>query len=324
MLLRRLHVRGEIVEEVVTDGDWSTNTGRVAVTGPSLQLLPQRRHRPPAAPRPRRVHEPSGGRRVRPAAVQRSGVPAERCRRDRADASPRSRARRPTHPKPRPSSDDRRARQRRVALTARRACRPRRRRTASPAATTPTISVFHAIDDPTAGRVGRPRRRSRPTASSCSSVKRRCPLRRRVGRSVFQGERLPDGARRRSGRRPSRARPGRRDASARSPTTTSPPWSTSSRAPSRGRSGRARSSSAGTSASSTTTPSWRWPVAGSIRPATSRSSAVCTDPSARRRGYASIVTALVADAIAETGDTPMLHVADDNDAARRSTSSSAS
>jgi GNAT superfamily N-acetyltransferase len=45
-------------------------------------------------------------------------------------------------------------------------------------------------------------------------------------------------------------------------------------------------------------------------------SAVCTDPSARRRGYASIVTVAVADAIAESGDTPMLHVADDNPNAR--------
>ncbi len=45
-------------------------------------------------------------------------------------------------------------------------------------------------------------------------------------------------------------------------------------------------------------------------------SAVCTDPSARRRGYASIVTSLVADAIDATGETPMLHVADTNDSAR--------
>jgi ribosomal protein S18 acetylase RimI-like enzyme len=45
-------------------------------------------------------------------------------------------------------------------------------------------------------------------------------------------------------------------------------------------------------------------------------SAVCTDPSARRRRYASIVTVAVAEAIAETGETPMLHVADDNPNAR--------
>ena len=45
-------------------------------------------------------------------------------------------------------------------------------------------------------------------------------------------------------------------------------------------------------------------------------SAVCTDPTARRRGYASILTARVADDIAAEGDTPMLHVADDNDSAR--------
>ena len=31
-------MRGEIVEDVVVDGEWSTNTGRVAVTGPGLQL----------------------------------------------------------------------------------------------------------------------------------------------------------------------------------------------------------------------------------------------------------------------------------------------
>jgi hypothetical protein len=41
VLLRRLHGRGEIVEDVVTDGEWSTNTGRVSVIGPALQL---RRH----------------------------------------------------------------------------------------------------------------------------------------------------------------------------------------------------------------------------------------------------------------------------------------
>jgi predicted GNAT family acetyltransferase len=45
-------------------------------------------------------------------------------------------------------------------------------------------------------------------------------------------------------------------------------------------------------------------------------SAVCTDPSARRRGYASIVTHVVADAIAARGATPMLHVANDNPNAR--------
>jgi len=39
VLLRRLQGRGEIVEEVVSDGDWSANTGRVAVTGSALQLL---------------------------------------------------------------------------------------------------------------------------------------------------------------------------------------------------------------------------------------------------------------------------------------------
>jgi hypothetical protein len=38
VLLRRLHMRGEIVEDVVVDGEWSTNTGRVAVTGSALQL----------------------------------------------------------------------------------------------------------------------------------------------------------------------------------------------------------------------------------------------------------------------------------------------
>jgi hypothetical protein len=38
VLLRRLHGRGEIVEDVVTDGDWSMNTGRVSVIGPALQL----------------------------------------------------------------------------------------------------------------------------------------------------------------------------------------------------------------------------------------------------------------------------------------------
>jgi ribosomal protein S18 acetylase RimI-like enzyme len=45
-------------------------------------------------------------------------------------------------------------------------------------------------------------------------------------------------------------------------------------------------------------------------------SAVCTDPSARRRGYGAIVTALVADQIAAEGNAPMLHVAQNNDSAR--------
>jgi predicted GNAT family acetyltransferase len=42
---------------------------------------------------------------------------------------------------------------------------------------------------------------------------------------------------------------------------------------------------------------------------------VCTHPEARRRGYASIVSAAVARAIVERGETPFLHVAVDNAAA---------
>ena len=38
VLLRRLHMRGEIVEDVVIDGEWSVNTGRVSVTGAGLLL----------------------------------------------------------------------------------------------------------------------------------------------------------------------------------------------------------------------------------------------------------------------------------------------
>jgi ribosomal protein S18 acetylase RimI-like enzyme len=45
-------------------------------------------------------------------------------------------------------------------------------------------------------------------------------------------------------------------------------------------------------------------------------SAVCTHPDARRRGYASIVTAEVARAISADGDTPVLHVATTNHSAR--------
>ncbi len=38
-LLRRLHERGDVVEEVVSDGDgWTANTGKVLVTGPDLRL----------------------------------------------------------------------------------------------------------------------------------------------------------------------------------------------------------------------------------------------------------------------------------------------
>ena len=83
VLLRRLQGRGEIVEEVVSDGEWSVNTGRVAVTGAALQLLRGGRHRPSAPPCPRRVHEPTGRRRVRSPPLQRSGVPSERPRRPR-------------------------------------------------------------------------------------------------------------------------------------------------------------------------------------------------------------------------------------------------
>jgi ribosomal protein S18 acetylase RimI-like enzyme len=45
-------------------------------------------------------------------------------------------------------------------------------------------------------------------------------------------------------------------------------------------------------------------------------SAVCTHPDARRRGYASIVTAHVAATIAARGETPFLHVASTNSSAR--------
>jgi ribosomal protein S18 acetylase RimI-like enzyme len=41
-------------------------------------------------------------------------------------------------------------------------------------------------------------------------------------------------------------------------------------------------------------------------------SAVCTHPDARRRGYASVVSALVAERILADGDTPFLHVAVSN------------
>jgi predicted GNAT family acetyltransferase len=44
-------------------------------------------------------------------------------------------------------------------------------------------------------------------------------------------------------------------------------------------------------------------------------SAVCTHPDARRRGYASIVSALAARRILERGETPFLHVAVTNIAA---------
>ena len=44
-------------------------------------------------------------------------------------------------------------------------------------------------------------------------------------------------------------------------------------------------------------------------------SAVCTHPDARRRGYASIVTADVARGIDAEGDTPMIHVATTNHSA---------
>ena len=37
-LLRRLQARGEVLEEVVTEGDWAMNTGKVVVTGPDLRI----------------------------------------------------------------------------------------------------------------------------------------------------------------------------------------------------------------------------------------------------------------------------------------------
>ena len=45
-------------------------------------------------------------------------------------------------------------------------------------------------------------------------------------------------------------------------------------------------------------------------------SAVCTHPSARRRGYGSIVSAAVARSIADGGETPFLHVTVENEPAR--------
>ncbi len=45
-------------------------------------------------------------------------------------------------------------------------------------------------------------------------------------------------------------------------------------------------------------------------------SAVCTHPDARRRGYAEVVTATVAQRLLDRGITPMLHVAHTNDNAR--------
>jgi hypothetical protein len=40
VLLRRLHERGEVVEEVVSDGDgWSANSGKVVVTGNDLRIV---------------------------------------------------------------------------------------------------------------------------------------------------------------------------------------------------------------------------------------------------------------------------------------------
>ena len=63
---------------------WPTATGgrptpaRSCVTGPDLRLARRRRHGAPAPPRRRRVHQPPGGRRLRPAPHQRPGVPPER------------------------------------------------------------------------------------------------------------------------------------------------------------------------------------------------------------------------------------------------------
>ncbi len=46
-------------------------------------------------------------------------------------------------------------------------------------------------------------------------------------------------------------------------------------------------------------------------------SAVCTHPDARRRGYAAAISAVVARCIIDAGKTPILHVAENNDNARR-------
>ena len=78
-LLRRLHERGDVVEEVVSDDDgWTANTGKVVVAGPDLRLAAPGRHGPPAASCRRRVHQPPGGRRLRPSPHQRPGVPPAR------------------------------------------------------------------------------------------------------------------------------------------------------------------------------------------------------------------------------------------------------
>jgi hypothetical protein len=60
-LLRRLRDRGEAVEEVITDGEWRLNTGKVVVSGKALRLVD-------AAGRPHPRRHAAGAFTSRPAA----------------------------------------------------------------------------------------------------------------------------------------------------------------------------------------------------------------------------------------------------------------
>ena len=290
------------------DDGWSVNTGKVVVDRRRPALVPRRRLGAPAPVRRRRVHEPPGRRCVRPAAHERPGVPPERrprplvlttlargrraqrrrTRRAVTDASPRADGRRSrpttcsTTPagtrSPAPHADARRGRRAGPALPPRRLRVPRH---------APTTAPTSWAD------LG-------PLASSDGVV-----VLFRTGRmtpppgwtQMFGGDghqMVLTGAARRRRRscRPPTRRPARRSRCARSATTTSTTMvalvALTEPGPFRPRTielggyiGIFHDDAAGGDGR----------PAARARPASARSSAVCTHPDARRRGYASIVTA---------------------------------
>ena len=92
--------------------------------------------------------------------------------------------------------------------------------------------------------------------------------------------------------------------------------------PRRAHAARARSAPAPSSWAATTACSraggwWPWRVSGSVCRGSPRSARSAPTPTSAGRGLASGLTTLVARAILERGETPFLHHADGNDAARR-------
>ena len=91
--------RGDVVEEVLTDGDWTANTGKL-LTDPELRVVTAAGLAAPASLRGRHVHEPPGGRRLRPPTHERPVVPPARRPRPHGPRRPRRLSRPVLHFRP--------------------------------------------------------------------------------------------------------------------------------------------------------------------------------------------------------------------------------